>query len=243
MEERIHDPRTVVDEFEIRSKVTSRLYLCQSVTSKTSRYKEKVIQAVHRQHDLEVARRKGRDGQRLSDPQAEKEARLRQTKVQVQVENQTLQRLNDAMKMRKLIELEDTVERAILEAKLINEIDDTLASPHLETSQEYRDKQLVTTGRDDQPVIPEISPATAQQPIDRADLSTFNSSNVILSTIVTTDQQTTTQLVSTSVPNKGLLTNPRAATTVISSISTPLMSHESSSIPAMMNTPVAPVCM
>lgn len=70
LEERIHDPRTVVDEFEIRSKVTSRLYLCQSVTSKTSRYKEKVIQAVHRQHDLEVARRKGRDGQRLSDPQA-----------------------------------------------------------------------------------------------------------------------------------------------------------------------------
>lgn len=130
------------------------------------------------------------------------------------------------MKMRKLIELEDTVERAILEAKLINEIDETLASPHLETSQEYRDKQLVTSCRDDQPVIPEISPATAQKPIDRADLSSFNSSNVILSTIVTTDQQTNTQLVSTSVPNKGLLTNPRAVTTVISSISTPLMSHE-----------------
>lgn len=29
LEERIHDPRTVVDEFEIRSKVTSRLYLCK----------------------------------------------------------------------------------------------------------------------------------------------------------------------------------------------------------------------
>ena len=56
----------------------------------------------------------------LSDLQAENEARLRRFEAQMEAETQMLQRLNeDAMRMRRLREMEDNAERAKLKAKLL----------------------------------------------------------------------------------------------------------------------------
>ena len=72
------------------------------------------------EHDLAAAKRKEREEQMLSDVQAENEARLRRFKAQMEAETQMLQRLNeDAMRMRRLREMEDNTERAKLEAKLL----------------------------------------------------------------------------------------------------------------------------
>lgn len=180
----------------------------------------------------------------MSDLQAENEARLRQTKAQVEEETQKLQRLNeDAMRMRKLRGLEETVERAILEAKLIKDIDETLASPLQETPQEYRDKPLHTSCRDNQPLSSETSPTVSQPLIERAssqadNLSALTGSNVIPSTITITGQRTSMQLVSTSPPVKELLANSSTVTTLTSSISTPLISNASLSSPKEMTTSV-----
>ena len=67
------------------------------------------------EHDLAAAKRKEREEQMLSDVQAENEARLRRFKAQMEAETQMLQRLNeDAMRMRRLREMEDNTERAKL---------------------------------------------------------------------------------------------------------------------------------
>ena len=102
------------------SKSTSRKTQSNVNSTGALQYDEMVRKAKLLEHDLAAAKRKEREEQMLSDVQAENEARLRRFKAQMEAETQMLQRLNeDAMRMRRLREMEDNTERAKLEAKLL----------------------------------------------------------------------------------------------------------------------------
>ena len=102
------------------SKSTSRKTQSNVNSTGALQHDEMVRKAKLLEHDLAAAKRKEREEQMLSDVQAENEARLRRFKAQMEAETQMLQRLNeDAMRMRRLREMEDNTERAKLEAKLL----------------------------------------------------------------------------------------------------------------------------
>ena len=102
------------------SKSTSRKTQSNVNSTGALQYDEMVRKAKLLERDLAAAKRKEREEQMLSDVQAANEARLRRFKAQMEAETQMLQRLNeDAMRMRRLREMEDNTERAKLEAKLL----------------------------------------------------------------------------------------------------------------------------
>lgn len=75
---------------------------------------------------MEAAKRTYEEDKRLSELQAEKEAELRKIRVQIEAETEELHRLNEeAMRVRKLRELEDNAQRAVLEAELFKDTEDT----------------------------------------------------------------------------------------------------------------------
>ena len=245
--ERISDAPTVVTEPERFSKSASLKTKSSvaSVTSKVSRYKEKVIEAKLLQHDLEAARKKESEDQKLSELQAKREASLRQTKAQVEVEIEELQRLNeDAMRVRKLRELEETVERAILEAKLIKEVEDTPVTGRPDTSQKHIDGPWDSDHPSGPPLLSKSSPSVVPQSTEKganqaADPSTLTASGALLDTAVTNNQPTMMQPPTSCAPYKDPWTKPRTAATVTTSNTTPLPSHEAPTSQAELATPVA----
>ena len=181
--EHLQETLPVVTTSRPRSNSASSKTTSSAKSSKASRYKEKLIQAKLLQHDLEITTRRDMEEQRLSDLQAENEARLRQIKAQAEAETQKLQKLNeDAMRRRRLKELEETVKRATLEAKLIKEADKMIASEPLESLTKNGDKLFNRNKSQSEPSIPPASSPSieigtsqvTQLPITTADNKVLN---------------------------------------------------------------------
>ena len=175
--EHLQETLPIVTTSKPRSNSTSSKTTSSAKSSKASRYKKKLIQAKLLQHDLEIATRRDMEEQRLSDLQAENEARLRQIKAQAEAETQKLQKLNeDAMRRRRLKELEETVKRATLEAKLIKETEP------LESLTRNGDKLFNHNKSQSEPSIPPASSPSieigtsqvTQLPITTADNKVLN---------------------------------------------------------------------
>ena len=96
----------------------------RSATSSHSRsgslYKDKLLEAKLIEHDIKVISKQNEEDNRMMAEQERKEKQLRETQARIEQETFELRRLNEeSMRARKLRTLEENKQRAILEAELL----------------------------------------------------------------------------------------------------------------------------
>lgn len=102
------------------------------------------------------------------------------------------------MRLRKLRELEETAERATLQVKLIQEVEETPVSGLPRTSQKHIDRPWNPYDANGHPLLPRSSPSVVPQSTEKgasqaADPSTLTTNVALLDTTVTNNHPTTIQ--------------------------------------------------
>lgn len=101
-----------------------------SHSKSSSLYQDKLLEVKLKEHDIQVISKQTEEDNRLMADQERKEQQLRETQAKIEQESFELRRLNEeAMRARKLRTLEENKQRAILEAKLLQGMEQTQRDP------------------------------------------------------------------------------------------------------------------